>query len=177
VKFTVLGTSRYTVTVNYTFRKNVNFGAGEEKSAKDTIIIDIENKSLIPKILIQQTSDYVPTLITVDGSQSRSENGEIKKFTYNFGEGRPVATGDAIQSYEYTTPGEKEITLTITNSAGQEASTKKVVVLKESPRTITFTSSMSPGVIGAPVDFVVGDANGQIDEYIWNFGDNTTSSR
>jgi PKD domain len=71
----------------------------------------------MPKIIIQNASDYVPTVITVDGSQSKSENGEIKKFIYNFGEGKPDTVGDAIYEYQYNTPGEKEITLTIVNES------------------------------------------------------------
>lgn len=32
---------------------------------------------------------------------------------------------------------------------------------------------MSPGVVGIPTDFVADETTGQIEEYIWNFGDNT----
>ena len=113
----------------------------------------------------------------MDGSQSRSENGEIKKFIYNFGEGKPDAEGDAIQIYEYTTPGEKEITLTIINESGEKAQIKRVIVLKESPKTLDFTTSLSPGIVSIPVDFSVIGESGQVEGYIWNFGDNTPTER
>ena len=113
----------------------------------------------------------------MDGSQSRSENGEIKKFIYNFGEGKPDAEGDAIQIYEYTTPGEKEITLTIINESGEKAQIKRVIVLKESPKTLDFTTSLSPAIVSIPVDFSVIGESGQVEGYIWNFGDNTPTER
>jgi hypothetical protein len=36
---------------------------------------------------------------------------------------------------------------------------------------------MSPGIIGSAVTFTADGATGQIDEYIWNFGDNTPISK
>jgi hypothetical protein len=45
----------------------------------------------MPRIDIGMTSDYIPSLVTVDASQSESTNGEIKKFIIDFGEGRPPA--------------------------------------------------------------------------------------
>lgn len=53
----------------------------------------------------------------------------------------------------------------------------KTVVLKDSPKTLGFSTSMSPGVVNMPVDFTGDRSSGQIEEYIWNFGDNTPVSR
>jgi PKD repeat protein len=177
ITFDVMNTLRYVIRVEYSFEKNSANTDDRRKTARDTIIIDVEHKLLIPKIFIQKSSDYVPARITVDGSQSRSEIGEIKKFIYNFGEWRPDAIGDAIQTYEYTTPGEKEITLTIVSESWEKAQVKKLVVLKETPRVFDFSISMSPAVIQIPVDFTIANENGQIEDYVWNFWDNTPSER
>jgi PKD repeat protein len=166
---------RYTIQAIYTINKNIAVSANDTKTATEIIIIDTERKSLMPKIIVQSTSDYVPTLITVDGSQSKSENWEIKKFIYNFWEGKPDAMGDAIQQYQYTTPGEKEITLTVVNDWGEMESIKKIIVLKEAPRTTDFAPSISPWIKDIPVDFSVNQSNGQVDDFVWNFWDNTPS--
>ena len=113
--------------------------------------------------------------MTVDGSQSKSENGEIKKFIYDFGDGKPVATGDAIQEYEYTTPWERDITLTIINSAWETATVKQKIVLKDTPKSINFTSSISPAITWTAVDFSADNTTGQIEDYVWSFWDNTPS--
>lgn len=84
MSFDIANTFRYTITGVYTFKKSGDTATGSEKTARDSVIIDVEHKSLIPRLLIQSTSDYTPARVTVDGSQSRSENGEIKKFIYDF---------------------------------------------------------------------------------------------
>ncbi len=176
INFEISGTQRYVITWLYTFIRNGSqSGSLFTKKAQDSIIIDTQNRFLIPKILINKSSDYVPTKVTVDGSQSRSENGEIKKFIYDFGDGKPVATGDAIQEYEYTTPGERDITLTIINSAWETATVKQKIVLKDTPKSINFTSSMSPGITWTAVDFSAENTTGQIEDYVWSFWDNTPS--
>lgn len=131
----------------------------------------------MPRLDINLSSDYVPSTITVDASQSQSENGEIKKFLFDFGEGKPVAEGDAIKQYTYTTPGEKTITLTIIDQGGNSESLKKTIVLKDQTKQIQFIPSINPGTAGNPVDFEAAGTNGQISDYVWNFGDNTPISR
>lgn len=155
VTFDISNTYRYTVTGTYTFEKSIPGNAPEIKTATDIISVDVEHKTLIPRLSIITKSDYVPASVTVDASQSWSENNNIIKFIYNFGEGKMDAVGDAIQTYEYTTPGEKEITLTIIDDSGEKSQIKKTIVLKEAPRTVDFMPSISPGIVGVPVDFVV----------------------
>ena len=98
--------------------------------------------------------------ITFDEYQQKSQRTAV--------DGKPDAIGDAIQEYEYTTAGNKEITLTIIDSNGKKASTKSIVILKDSPRTVDFMPSLSESTIGSVVDFTA-NANGQIDDYIWTF--------
>ncbi len=176
VNFEINGTQRYIITWLYTFVRNWSqSGSLLTKKAQDSIIIDTQNRFLIPKLIINKASDYVPVKVTVDGSQSKSENGEIKKFIYDFGDGKPPATGDAIQDYEYTTPGERDITLTIINNAWETATVKQKIVLKDTPKNTDFTSSMSPGIVWTAVDFSAENTTGQIENYIWSFWDNTPS--
>ena len=115
VSFDIINPIRYTLSIRYIFTPNVTRGEEDERVSTDTVIFDIENKSLIPRVSLQVPRDYVPVVITIDGSQSFAENSEIKQFTFDFGDGRPPVVGDAIQQYEYKTPGEKIITVTITN--------------------------------------------------------------
>jgi hypothetical protein len=75
---------RYTVDALYTFKKSIPGEKDREETIKETIVIDIERRSLMPRMDIKTTSDYVPTLATVDASQSESEEGEIKKFIFDF---------------------------------------------------------------------------------------------
>ena len=89
VSFEVPRTQRYTIMANYTFVKNIVTSDSDIRTSSDMIILDLERKSLDPIIKLQQSSDYVPAKITVDASSSQSKNGTIKKFIFDFGEGRP----------------------------------------------------------------------------------------
>lgn len=178
INFEIPRTERYKIEAIYTFEKDIAAIDSKIRTAKDTIILDLERKELDPVLLIvQQSSDYVPSKITVDASSSSSKNWKIQKFSFDFDDGKPIATGDAVQTYEYTTPWEKKITLTITDSNNEQASVSKYLVLKDTPRSIAFNTSMSPGVINTPVDFTADGATGQIEEWIWSFWDNTPVSK
>jgi PKD repeat protein len=167
--FDVIKNQRYTVQAIYNFDKTIVTNMPEPYIARDTFIIDLEQKPLEAFFTIQKSSDYTPSKVTVDASSSQSKNGTIQKFIFDFGEGRPPAQGDAIQTYEYRTPGEKKITVTVIDNNNEQTTTTKYLVLKDTPKTLSFSTSMSPGFTGAPVDFIADGATGQIEEWIWNF--------
>lgn len=166
--------TRYTIEGSYSFKKSTD---GSIETAKDIVIIDIERKSLMPRIKTMMSSDYTPSIVTIDASESESVYGEIKKFIFDFWEGKTPAEGDAIQTYEYVTPWEKEITVTIIAENGEKATTKKTIILKDEARKIDFAPSMTPWVPWATVDFEAAGTNGQVQDYIWNFGDGTPAVR
>lgn len=167
-------TARHTITAKYTFEKTVKTGRSDDtRSVTETIMIDMERKNLNPVLKVTADSAYAPVRVIVDASQSQSEYSEIMKFIFDFGEGRTPAEGDAIQTYTYTTAGEKEISVTIIDSNGERATTKETLVLKEAARSVDFTTSLSPAQANLPVDFTATENSGQVEEYLWNFGDNT----
>ena len=177
VTYEVTRTDRYTIEAVYTLEKNIVTSSSDTRTARDFIILDLERKSLEPILKIQQSSDYTPAKITVDASSSRSKNGTIQKFIFDFGEWKPRTEGDAIQTYEYRTPGEKKITLTIIDNNNEQVTISKYIILKDTPKTLSFTTSMSPGIVATPITLTADGVTGQIDEYIWNFGDNTPVSK
>lgn len=168
---------RYTIEAKYTFVKQNPLPNDVPEITKDAFIINIERKSLIPRLRVQPSSDYVPSLVTVDGSESESDQWEIKKFIFDFGEKKIPAEGDAITQYEYMTPGEKTITLTVVDESGKQASIKRTIVLKEQAKWVDWAPSINPGIIGSTIDFEANGTNGQVQEYIWNFGDNSPVMR
>jgi PKD repeat protein len=86
VIFELPKTVRYTIDAIYTFEKNSKTNDTENFIAKDSIIIDLERKSLEPILNILQSSDYAPSKVTFDASSSQSKNGTIQKFIFDFGE-------------------------------------------------------------------------------------------
>lgn len=174
IEFTVNRTARYHISAEYTFEKSIKTGREDDvRKAYDTIMLDLERKNLTPILKVTPDSGYVPIKITVDASQSRSEYSEIVKFEFDFGEGKPKTIGDAVQTYEYLTSGEKKITVTAIDANNARATTTQTIVLKDTPKTVDFTTSISPGVMGKWVDFTATNSTGQIERFMWNFGDNT----
>ena len=164
---------RYTITWIYTFRRT---SGNEIQLTQDSVIIDIEKKSLIPRMQVKVSSDYVPSVVIVDASQSESDHGEIKKFIFDFWEWKTPAEWDAIQQYGYVTPGEHSIELTIINENGEKATMKKTIVLKDEAKKIEFIPSMTPWIANTSIDFEAQGTNWQIQDYIWNFWDDTAST-
>lgn len=177
IEIDITRAGRYNIVAEYTFEKSIKTGRDDDtRVTTDTILLDLERKDLYAVLKINSSSDYVPARVTADASQSHSEYSEIIKFIYDFGEGRAPAQGDAIQTYQYMTPGEKTITVTIIDANGQQATAKQVVVLKDTPKNLNFTTSLSPGIKNSPVDFEATGTTGEIEDYLWNFGDNTPVS-
>jgi PKD domain len=177
VTFEIPQTQRYTIEAQYIFDKNIVQTTADTRTARDLIILDLAHQSLEPVLNIQQSSDYTPAKVTVDASSSLSKNGTIQKFIFDFGEGKSQTEWDAIQTYEYRTPGEKKIILTIIDNNNEQVSISKYIILKDTPKNIAFTTSMSPAIIATPITFTADGATGQIEEYIWNYGDNTPVSK
>lgn len=172
IDFKLTRTLRYNIRAEYTFQNTTR--SEDTKTAYDSIRIDLERRNITPVLKVTKSSDYVPARITVDASQSRSEYSELIKFIFNFGEGRPDSVGDASEiTYTYTTPWEKTITLTVVDENNERATIKESIVLKDTPKTINFTPSLSPAQAGRSVDFEAKNTTGQIEEYIWNFWDNS----
>jgi hypothetical protein len=89
VTYEVTRTERYTIESTYTLEKNIVTNAQDTRTAHDLIVLDLERKSLEPILKIQQSSDYTPAKVTFDASSSRSKNGTIQKFIFDFGEDKP----------------------------------------------------------------------------------------
>jgi hypothetical protein len=168
---------RYTVEARMTFKKSSPGWPNVEESVSDMVIVDIERRSLMPRLDIDVPFDYVPSLVTVDASQSESENGEIKKFIFDFWEWKPPAEWDAIQKYQYLTPGTKDISLTVIAQNGETATIKKTIVFKDEIKRIGFTPSIAGAAAGTTVDFEAVGTTGQIEDYVWSFWDNTPVAR
>lgn len=81
---------RYEVVGTYTFtQKNGVTQNTEEKRGSDRMILTIEKSDIRPILSIAQHSDYVPVTLEFDASASESKYGEITKFIFDFGEGKP----------------------------------------------------------------------------------------
>lgn len=111
--------------------------------------------------------------VRFDGSRSRDDDGQISKYSWNFGDGSS-AEGVNV-SHSYTNPGTYTVTLTVTDNAGAKNSTESdqmVVIINSTP-----VSKAGPDKIAAENETLLfdgsqsTDSDGFITEYHWDFGD------
>ena len=94
-------------------------------------------------------------------------------YTWDFGDGSPLSTGDPI-THSYAVAGTYPVTLTVTNPYGSASYAASVVVsaVPVSP-ALTLVSS-SPTILGTPTYFTATLQAGALPiTYTWDFGDGT----
>jgi len=118
---------------------------------------------------------YPPLEVSFDASGSRSPNGAIVSYEWDFDDGE-TGTGVVVE-HTFSEKGTYTVTLTVTDSAGKSASrTKTVEALNRLPVASFEVSKYWVGV-NQPVRFDGSDSydpDGEIVQYIWSFGDGTS---
>lgn len=122
-------------TYEATVRVTDNKGATTEVTKTISVI---ENPDTDIVAYIKTTPDdptgTVPLQIRFDATQSSSPFGNIKSYSWDFGDGSPSRKGRSV-TYVYRTGGEYTVTLTIEDEKGNKAEdTKKVIV--ENPAVV-----------------------------------------
>lgn len=178
IEYEIVRDGRFEVQVRYVFFNQIR----EERSeTSERIVFEGKKRDLVADLTI--TSDdsdgenfYAPTTIKFDGSASKTKNGSITKFIYDFGLGRAPAEGDAIQTIRYDNPGEYQVSLTVVKDDGSKDITTRKIVIKDVPKRLVINSSVSSGIVGSQIDFDASDSKGQIETFAWDFGDGTPVS-
>ena len=125
-------------------------------------------------------SPGIGEVIVFDASQSLAPSPRhIVSYEWQFGTGRS-ATG-MIVSKSYDTPGDYNVTLTVTDDAGNVAvASQTVTVGTSSPGGLTaaFTVSPSQPTANVPVNFNASSStsSANITSYKWDFGDGHTTT-
>ena len=129
-----------------------------------------------PQITISSTSGEAPLRVVVSASASTSSRGEIVRYAWNFAD---LATADQVTAeYTFTLPGRYPITLTVVDSAGQQASTRVYVRISGGDVTAVITANTLSGTAPLTVQFDGSDSTAIDDtilDYYWDFGDNQQS--
>ena len=143
--------------VNYTFNTpgtyNVTLSVQDPYgNSSDWTEVTVRDTTLpVARISIQ---DYIPgqditagESITFD-SQSTDPYSNIVSYTWDMGDGSPTIGGDIGSApsvlHSYSNPGKYNVTLTVTDAAGMNATTTFAVSVDPSPKTISATSLNLP---------------------------------
>lgn len=110
-----------------------------------------------------------PTNFIVD--ENITNINEIAIWNWNFGDGFYSNVMNPVHTFPAT--GEYNVTLTVRDTAGNQASVSHTISIMSSP--VSFFSFETPNCLGSPTQFMnySSTENGYITTWVWNFGDGT----
>ncbi len=148
-------------------------------SDSTSVQVRVEEQAEPPQAVIQgPQSAKVGEVVTFDGSASTAGR-PLVSYVWDFGDLTQGA--GAVVDHIYAEPGTYEVTLTVTDNAGQSAETSVEIIIEQAEQT------PPTGVIQGPTQAIVGekvtfDAGGSqpgdspIVNYAWDLGNGETSS-
>jgi len=143
------------------------FTLASANAAIGSVLVPIENPSTIMSAAVQASFFFVPiipyTNVTVnfDASGSKSGNGFITNYGWDFGDGTPpVNEVDPFATHMYVSPGDYLVTLTVTDSIGESGSLSKslsVIVYPSGAWIDLYTQRGGEGLYQASGTFAPGE--------------------
>jgi len=136
-----------------------------------------ENRAPLANFSIDPAQGGRNTIYTFDGSSSLDPDGSIQAYDWNFGDNRS-ASGKKV-THQFGTPGNFNVTLTVTDDKqGKGSSARDVQVAENTSPIAKFSVNPSAGDSTTPFEFdgsSSADSDGQIVDYFWEFGDGGSS--
>lgn len=170
-------THTFTSDGSYTVTLTVTNGLGDEDTSRQQV--NVERIPPTASFTVSPSSADTTTEFTFDAAASSGGSGEILLYTWDLGDGSAeVARRDPTLSHTFNDEGSYSVTLTVTNTHGDEASSTQDVTVGNAPPVASFT--VSEGGEGNTNTFFLFDASdssdpdGDIVSYDWDFGDGTT---
>lgn len=108
----------------------VNDGKGGKDTQNISITVINENDDPAKPMIIVANQEYYDIKLT--SFLVEDEDGDIITYTWNFGDGTPVITGQTVD-HKYSKAGDYEITLTVSDGNGGSASTTMGITIKSPP--------------------------------------------
>lgn len=167
----VTPTHRYTLAGTYTVVLVVTNQFGQSASTSRTITVTSTTSQVVANFTFSPTNPAVNQDVFFNASGSRPTDAT---FSWNFGDG---TTGTGMTPiHRYASAATYSVTLTVTNSVGQFATTQRTVPVAGTVLTADFTFSPTDPTISKGTNTVTFDAtpsSSSAVSYVWDFGDGT----
>lgn len=179
----------YTLPGNYTVSVMVmdDLGGLDDQSNKITIWVreGPGNQAPEARLFVRPTYTYPWEPVSLNGSTSEDEDGDVVAFMFNFGDGTVSGWTDrATVEHVYNKPGNYTVKLMVKDDVGAESdwSNKITVWVREEvgnePPHAYFTARPSRVNVNETVTFNASgssDEDGNVYKYYFDFGDGTSS--
>lgn len=155
-------------------------GATATATAAITVTAMPANKPPVARI-IAPTAALPNAPITLDGTTSTDEDGQIVSYEWTLGAGGPTTRGIQV-SHTFVAPGSYDVVLEVTDDRGARSTATHTI-------DVGMPMANLPPVANAGLDQTVGvgaavmldgsasfDPDGSITSYVWSFGDGGTGN-
>lgn len=139
----------------------------------------VANQPPIARGSISKSQAVVNETLTFDASQSSDPDGQITQYRWEFGDGS--ASNLTVATHAYSQPGTYAVRLTVTDNQGATGQVQGQVTITGGNNQAPIARaqiSPNPALINQNISFngaTSSDPDGQITQYLWSFGDGTTS--
>ena len=142
---------------------------------KEKIYIQWIKKESLLDIKIWKNSDYVPVIVSFDGSESQVKDEDIVKFIWDFWDGIITEWDSVVPGHKYINPWDYDIKLKVITESWREFFLEKKLILKPKPQSVKISTSLKKAPVWQEIDFSSNKSEGQITWYFWDFWDGNTS--
>lgn len=174
-----IATHAYSTAGNYTVTLKVTDDAGRVSSPAQQGV-NVGTNGPTASFTTSPSSPTTGQSVSFNGSASSAQSGRtITSYAWDFDDG---TTGSGVTTtHSYAAAGNYTVTLTVTDSIGQTASTSRNVnVTDPAQPTARFIFSPTTPIVGQAVNFdgrtSTAPSGRTITGYAWSFGDGTTGS-
>jgi plastocyanin len=119
----------YTVVV-------VAFDEQGNESAPASVVITVENARPQAELRAAPAQGETPLRVELEASGSYDSDGEIVSYTWDFGDGQIVVTGEPYAVHEYKEPGTYEVLLQVTDDDGDTAAASLTLTVRKPQRVV-----------------------------------------
>lgn len=159
------------IVYNYVHRKDPS----EKLKVEQLINLESSEKDAILDLKISQSSEYAPSIVKFDASNSKVKDDDIIKFVYDYWDGITEQRDSINQGHRYLKEWNYKVVLTVYTKKWQTFSTSKSVIIKPPFDFVKITSSLKKAPVWQEINFSSSNSVWQIKSYFWDFWDGETS--
>jgi alpha-tubulin suppressor-like RCC1 family protein/PKD repeat protein len=156
----------HTYTGSGTFTVLLTITDDDGSTGTATTQVQVNHPPVAAFTVVPDAGD-APLEVTVNASGSTDVDGQIERYSWDFGDGTLVSDGEVVASHVYVDPGVYSLTLTVEDDGGRTASTGRTVTVSAG----TFTATVLTGEPYLTYSFDAAALFTPSATYSWDFGD------